>query len=176
MNAVNLAPKSEFWSSVTKITVTSPRLCILRSVYFLWLNSLIASSTVDILGMSLWFLFMFLACVAHCFVQPRFPKLARSSSSPLCLKRSSEDLWMYLELARDQRERIKAEIIEVIDLQRGLKEDSKSYLELEQKFMELLDVEDETVLKISRLVNEIVGCSKLSRNVSSIYRAYFNDA
>lgn len=119
---------------------------------------------------------MFLACVAHCFVQPRFPKLARSSSSPLCLKRSSEDLWMYLELARDQRERIKAEIIEVIDLQRGLKEDSKSYLELEQKFMELLDVEDETVLKISRLVNEIVGCSKLSRNVSSIYRAYFNDA
>jgi hypothetical protein len=116
------------------------------------------------------------ACVAHCFVYSRLPAIVRRSSTPLCLKKSTDDIWLYLELARAERERIKTEIMEVISLQRECKEGSRRYLELEAKFMELLDVEDETVLKISRLVNEMVVGRKLSRNVTDIYRSYFRDA
>jgi hypothetical protein len=80
-----------------------------------------------------------------------------------------------LESARVEREQIKLEISEVIGLQRECEEGSKLYLELERRFMRLLEAEDETILKISRLVNEMIIASKLSKDATRVCKSYFNE-
>lgn len=127
--------------------------------------------------MRFWVPLLLLAvCTAHCFLPPQSAPSLRRERSALCLKRSADIAWDLLESAKAERELIKLKILDVIGLQRGCKEGSKLYLELDRKFIELLEAEDEAVLRISRLVEEAVATSKLSKNATSIYRSYFRDA
>lgn len=131
-------------------------------------------------------LFRFLLClVAVCacgsFVTPSAPALRRESSD-VCMRRArpprrtADEVWRSLQDARTVREQIKVEIVDVIQKQRECGESSQQYLDLERKFLELLEREDAVVLWISELVNEMIRANKFSRNVSQICRAYFKEA
>ena len=119
-------------------------------------------------------------CVAHCFVRSR-PFSARrvtrfDEGARLCLKRTTDDLWKLIESTRATREQIKLEIVDVVERQRGCREGSRLHLALEKQFMELLTVEDETVMRISQLVNEVIRNSRLGQNATRLYKSYFKDA
>lgn len=119
-----------------------------------------------------------MTCVgtALCFVPMRLSSAGRSREMGLCLKQSVDELWSVIKDTRLQRERIKEEIVQVVELQRECNESSEVYLALERRFMDLIDMEDETVLRISRLVNALVTKSRLGRNATALYRSYFSDA
>ena len=112
---------------------------------------------------------------ALCFVPMRLSSAGRSRDIGLCLKQSVDELWNVIKDTRLQRDRIKEEIVQVVELQRGCDESSEVYLALERRFMDLIDMEDETVLRISRLVHALVSKSRLDRNGTALYRSYFSD-
>lgn len=124
------------------------------------------------------FVLLTMTCVgtALCFVPMRLSSAGRSREMGLCLKQSVDELWSVIKDTRLQRERIKEEIVQVVELQRECNESSEVYLALERRFMDLIDMEDETVLRISRLVNALVTKSRLGRNATALYRSYFSDA
>lgn len=128
----------------------------------------------------LWLLCTACFCCSACFVpslqrSPIRPSLSPASAA-LCLRRSADELWKAIEVSRLERDRIKLDIVEVIQRQRECKEGSLLYGALEKRFMELLQAEDEAVLGISRLVSEMVESSRLDRkNATGLYRSYFKD-
>lgn len=115
-------------------------------------------------------------CSVQCFVQNNGFVSLRTNPSKLSLKHTANEISCMLDQARADRERIKMEIVEVIKLQKDCEEGSQMYLILERKFMDLLEIEDQTILKISRLVNEMIISSRMGKNASKIMHSYFNDA
>lgn len=129
------------------------------------------------------FLVLVLSCcvsASDCFCSPGPPLLrrvatVRAGGLPRSSKRTAGEIWQLLESARETRERIKEDILYVIRRQRECEEGSQSYLALERKFMELLEKEDEVVLRISGLVQEMIASKRLGKNVASFYKAYFRE-
>jgi hypothetical protein len=120
---------------------------------------------------------LFFTCVG-CFVRPRLFMIPRARSEVLpsiCLRKTASEIWSILEETRCERERIKLEIVDVVGRQRQCEEGTSLYLALEKKFIELLYLEDNTVLKISQLVDDLISSSKLDRNASLICKTYFKE-
>jgi hypothetical protein len=113
--------------------------------------------------------------VAYCFMPMRVPPPRMSRSNPLCLKQNMDDLWSVIEETRYQRDRIKEEIMQVVELQRNCSETSVLYSALEWRFVQLLKMEDETVIKIAELVDAMITNSKMGKNATVLYKSYFKD-
>jgi hypothetical protein len=90
---------------------------------------------------------------AYCFVN----MMNTGDFSGICsVSRAATVLWRRIEVKKRERLAIQRRICKVIDEQKQIFSNGTRYYDLENKFVSLLDREDQLVADISTLVREVV--------------------